>query len=257
MINPVTRLAAALLLTFPLLVTLDWVSATLAVVLEVGLYLALPSSVGVPPTPRATRAKTLIKRLIPILIAAPLAAVAILLYGKPGGATYWHWGFILISEQSVAYGVAIAIRVIAIGLAVLVTLVDVDPTDMADGLAQVLRLPARFVLGGLAGARMMTALSRDWTSLALARRARGLGDTGRLKAFATSAFALLVGAIRRGSALATAMEARGFGTGSRTWARPSRVGWRDAVYLGVAVAIMVVALMTSVVTGHFHLIGAG
>ena len=45
--------------------------------------------------------------------------------------------------------------------------------------------------------------------MALSRRARGIGDHGAIRRFATMAFALLVLAIRRGSKLATAMEARG------------------------------------------------
>ena len=41
-------------------------------------------------------------------------------------------------------------------------------------------------------------------------------------------FSLLVLALRRGSRLATAMEAKGFGGPTpRTWARPSRAGWPD------------------------------
>ena len=53
--------------------------------------------------------------------------------------------------------------------------------------------------------------------LTLARRARGV-DAGRnpvarLRLFASTAFALLVGAIRRGTRLAVAMDARGFDSG--------------------------------------------
>lgn len=33
--------------------------------------------------------------------------------------------------------------------------VTVDPTDLADGLVQIVRLPSRFVLGGLAGVRLV------------------------------------------------------------------------------------------------------
>ena len=80
----------------------------------------------------------------------------------------------------------------AIALPSVVLFVTVDPTDLADGLAQVLRLPARFVLGALAGLRMVGLFIDDWRALELARRARGVADRGRLRRFLGMAFALLI-----------------------------------------------------------------
>jgi len=243
-------LGAALLLTFPLILSLDWVSATVACGLDICLYLASQQRANWLPSLRR-----LFRRMIPLLIAAPLTGLAMVLYGKPGGEVFARWGFIIISEQSINYGIAIAVRVLALGLAVLATMSHIDPTDMADGLMQVVRLPSRFVLGTLAGLRLVTALQRDWKSMELARRARGLGDSQLLKRLGTMAFALLVSAIRQGTTLATAMEARGFTGGSRTWARRSIVGWRDGLYLLVALAIVMLALGTALATGHFRWIG--
>ncbi|NKF34541.1 energy-coupling factor transporter transmembrane protein EcfT, partial [Pseudomonas sp. BGM005] len=78
--------------------------------------------------------------------------------------------------------------------------------------------------------RMLGLLTDDWRALALARRARGVADQGRVRRAFGMAFALFVLAIRRGSSLATAMEARGFGgTGPRSWARESTWDRRDSV----------------------------
>ena len=72
------------------------------------------------------------------------------------------------------------------------------------------------------------------------------------------AFALLVLSIRRGSKLATAMEARGFGgTGARTWARESRFGWREWVLLAVGAAISAIAITAAVLTGSWNFILGG
>jgi len=248
-VNPVTRLGAAIILTFPLLITLDWVSAVVVVVLELVIWLALS------PRNITSRLRTITLRSIPFLFAAPLAALSMGLYGKPGGEVFFTWGLIVVSEQSLSFAAAVAARVIALGMACLVTLIDVDPTDMADGLAQVWRLPARFVLGTLAGIRLLARLGDDWKTMQLARRARGLGDSGAVKRYATAAFALLVSAIRRGSTLATAMEARGFGRGARTWARPSKVGIPDLVCILVAIVILGFGLAVSLATGNFRWIG--
>jgi energy-coupling factor transport system permease protein len=71
------------------------------------------------------------------------------------------------------------------------------------------------------------------------------------------AFALLVLAIRRGSKLATAMEARGFGAPTpRTWARPSSVGRADTVVVVVSALMSLTAIGASVAAGTFNLVGA-
>ncbi|MFE1538164.1 energy-coupling factor transporter transmembrane protein EcfT, partial [Corynebacterium bovis] len=87
-------------------------------------------------------------------------------------------------------------------------------------------------------------------------RARGVGD-GRLARIVPvgQAFSLLVLALRRGTKLATAMEARGFHGGPRTWARPARwTGW-DAVLAVGSLAVALVALAVSVATGDFRFLG--
>lgn len=242
-LNPVTRLLLAALACLPVLASLDWLSAgtTLA-----GLFVIF-CAVGVRPT-------TMLLRMIPVAVAAGLAAVTTALYGKPGGTVYWHWWLARITQRSVTMAGAVILRVLVLGLSAVVLLGGLDLTAMADGLAQVLRLPARFVLGALAGMSMLSLFLEDWRTLSRARRARGLGDTGRLRRWATMAFALLVLAIRRGAKLATAMEARGFDTrhaGGRTWARPSRLGAPDAVGLLVALALDALALIVSIRAGTF------
>lgn len=71
------------------------------------------------------------------------------------------------------------------------------------------------------------------------------------------AFALLVLAIRRGGVLATAMEARGFDGGERTWARPSTLGRDDVLLVVGAIVLAAAALTAAIVTGSFSLVGTG
>lgn len=241
-VNPVTKLAAAMLITLPLLFTVDWVSAATALAIELVLFTAAGVRPGV-----------LVRRAWPILVAAPIAGLSMLLYGRASGEVYWSFWLARITEGSVELAIAITVRVLAIGLPAVLLFLRVDPTELADGLAQVWRLPSRFVLGALAGARLVGLFIEDWHAMALSRRARGIGDTGVLRRFATMAFALLVLAIRRGSKLATAMEARGFGSDiPRTWARASKVGWSDWVLVAIAVAVATTAVAAAVAAGTFH-----
>jgi energy-coupling factor transport system permease protein len=241
-VNPVTRLAAVMVLTTPLLLTVDWLSAAVAL----GIQLLLFAFAGVTP-------RLLVARTWPILVAAPIAGVSMLLYGRPEGTVYWNFWLARITDGSIELAIAVTVRVLAIGLPAALLFLRVDPTDLADGLAQIAHLPARFVLGALAATRLVGLFVEDWRAMALSRRARGIGDHGALRRIATMAFALLVLAIRRGSKLATAMEARGFGSDTpRTWARQSRVGASDAVLLVIAAVIAATSIALAMWAGTFH-----
>ena len=161
-----------------------------------------------------------------------------LLYGEPGGTEYFSWWLIAVTQNSLTLAVAITLRVFAVALPMVVLARDIDPTELGDAFSQILKLPSRFVIGAVAGVRMMTLFQSDWQSLGMARRARGLTDVGKLQHVLTMSFGLLVIALRRGGKLATAMEARGFGTGKRSWARVPAYSRRDA-YVAVAAAVIV------------------
>lgn len=238
-LNPVAKLGAALVITVTLLLSIDPVSAgvTLACVLVLLPLAQLPW-------------RMLALRAAPLVVAAVLGAAATVLYGRPGGQTYLHWGLVHVSDGSLGLALAILLRVLAIALPAVVLLSTTDPTDLADGLSQLLHLPARFVVGALAGLRLVGLLVTDWREMSLARRARGVADAGRIRRFSGQSFALFVLAIRRGAKLATAMEARGFGAPvSRTWARPSRLHRRDGVLMAVACAVAAASAAAALLAG--------
>lgn len=243
-INPVAKLGSALLIAGCLVLTIDWVSAGTALALELVAFVFL----GIP-------ARKFWFRTLPVWFAAPLTGITILLYGRPSGTIYWEWLAIRISDGSMDLAIATALRVLAIGLPAVVLFITVDATDLADGLAQVWHLPARFVLGALAAFRLVGLFLEDWKFLELARRARGVGDTGRIRRIPGQVFALLVLAIRRGSKLAIAMEARGFGgTSPRTWARESLFGWREWSVLLAGLMVGMIAIAAAVTTGNWNFI---
>ncbi|NLA56499.1 MAG: energy-coupling factor transporter transmembrane protein EcfT [Corynebacterium humireducens] len=246
-INPVTRILALILLTTPLLLSVDIVSAAVAL----GFTLLAAPLCGV-------SWGRLLRRGWPILLAAPLAAVPMALYGRPEGETYLHFLLIHVTDNSLQLAAAIFVRVLAVGLPVVVLSADVDPTDLGDGLAQVLRLPARFVLGAVAATRLVTLFRDDLDSMRRARRARGIADQGRIRHFLTLAFGLLVLSLRRGTKLATAMEARGFNRVAehgRTWARESTLSGRDWVVMSVYLVASVAAIGIAVAVGSFRFLG--
>lgn len=242
-INPVSRFIGALMLCIPMFLTLDVVSASVAFVLE----MALLWIGGVAPW-------TVLRRTWPVWIAATGSFVSVALYGKTSGVVLANLGgIIVVSEGSLYFALATFLRVAAIAVPSVVLAFGLDPTDLADGLVQILHLPSRFVYGGLAGMRMFTLLQDDWRALGQSRRSRGLGDGNTVRRVFSQAFSLLVVSIRRGTKLATAMEARGFGADApRGQARESRLHAADWIFYAICVLIPVVALSTAYCTGYWH-----
>ncbi|MBT1178689.1 ATP-binding cassette domain-containing protein [Bifidobacterium vespertilionis] len=244
-LNPVHRLIGAFVISIPLLFSLDWVSATVAVAIEAVLLM------GIGFTPWR-----IVRSTWPIWVGAPTSALAVLLYGKSGGDTWWQWGLMHITDRSAELAVATAVRIVAIGVPAIITVLGIDATDLADAFSQILHLPDRFVYGGLAGLRLFSVLQDDWAALTASRRSRGLGDENKFKAFGPQAFALLVLSVRRSTTLATAMEARGFGgTGPRSHARVSEVHARDKAFIALCLGIPTVALIAAGFAGTFSFMG--
>ena len=244
--NPVAKLAAATALALALLLTVDPVTASVALALE----LAVLPWCGVP-------LRLLAPRLVVVVLAAGSTFVATALFGVDSGAEVLALGPLEVTTGSLVLAASIAARIAALGLPGIVLLASTDPTDLGDALAQVLHLPHRFVLGALAALRLVDVLVGEWRQMGLARRARGLGDDGwlgRVRTGGGQAFALLVLSVRRATVLATAMEARGFGGSARTWARPSRLRPSDAVVVAGAVVIAAVATVAAVAAGTWHLL---
>lgn len=244
-LNPVYRMLGAFMLSIPLLFTLDWLSSTIALVLEfIILWI-----IGMNPW-------RVVKLSWPVWVGAPGSALAVWLYGKSGGATLFDWGIIHVSEHSTTLAIATFIRILAIGVPAIVTVIGIDATDLADAFSQVMHLPDKFVYGGLAGMRLFSVLQDDWAALTASRRSRGLGDDSKIRAFMPQAFALLVLSIRRSSTLATAMQARGFGgENPRSHARISYVNKRDYVFMVVCLIIPAIALIAAVYYCTFALLG--
>ncbi|MDH4657983.1 energy-coupling factor transporter transmembrane protein EcfT [Corynebacterium pyruviciproducens] len=248
-INPVTRLFIVVIFTLPLFLTVDWVSAGTAILIELCAIPVLRAPVGV-----------VLRRSVPLFFASALGSIPMLLYGQEGGETYFSFLTAHVTDNSIQLAFGIFLRVLAIGLPVVLVSYGVDPTDLGRALAQVLHLPARFVLGTVAALQMLTALQDDLHAMHRARRSRGLIDQHgfghRFKNGASLAFGLLVQSLRRASTLSVAMEARGFAYAScRTWAKHEYFRLRDGVLLAVTVALASVPVAVSAWAGTFRLFG--
>lgn len=118
----------------------------------------------------------------------------------------------------------------------------VDPSRLADYLAQTLRLPARLMAAFAAALQKFTGFALSWQQLERVRRVRGFGASRNPVAngrhAANMSFALLVQAMRGATSASIAMDARGFATAQgRTWALSAPWARLDVVAIAVAVLL--------------------
>ncbi|NJC10665.1 energy-coupling factor transport system permease protein [Micromonospora profundi] len=245
--NPVAKVAAALVFSFTLLATLDPVAPAIAIAVE----LAVLPLFGV-------RYRVLARRALPLLLSGAGILVTLVLFAADrSGRVLLDVGPVMVTTGVLLTALGLILRVFAVALPGVIVFATTDPTDLADSLIQNAKAPPRFAIGALAAFRLVPLLGQEWQMISMARRARGV-DAGRnpvakLRLFASTAFALLVGAIRRGTRLAVAMDARGFDADTpRTVARRQRFGPADGLLIAVAVVLAGGALTVSVLLGTFR-----
>lgn len=128
----------------------------------------------------------------------------------------------------------------------------VDPSRLADYLAQTLRMPARLIAAFAAALQRFTGFGLAWQQMERVRRVRGFG-AGRSpvangRHVANMSFALLVQAMRGATSASIAMDARGFADAQgRTWALPAPWVRADVVAIVVAALLGAVPVLARLV----------
>lgn len=236
-INPVAQLSAIFVVTVTLLASLDVVTPALLLVAELALL----------PAAGLTSPADLLRRSWPLLL---------------GAATIGVVNVVVSDDAGPVVGLGLALRVVALALPGVLLAASTDPVRLADALTLHWRLPTRVAFGSLAALRLVPLLIEELQTIRLARRARGVG-AGRnpvraLALFGSAIFTLLVGAVRRGSRLATAMDARGFDSGiARTNARGSVLRPSDYGFVAATTLVCLVAAAVSVAVGAWSPIFVG
>ena len=236
-INPVALLLAVVVVSTVLLVSLDLVTPAVVVGAEVALF---PAAGLVRPAANA-------RRTWPVATGAVSVGLVNVLLGPHAAALD---------------GMALALRVAGVALPGVLLIAATDPVRLADALTVHWRVPTRFAYGALAALRLAPLLVAEFESIRLARRTRGV-EAGRnpvaaVRLFAGAGFALLVAAVRRGTRLATAMDARGFDSGvPRSNARGSQLHPRDAWFVTGTAAVCAAAVTLSVLTGAWDPVFVG
>lgn len=198
-----------------------------------------------------------------IALGAYVVAAAILLPG-------WRYpllclGFTALAAVTIVYStwrlgghdieeaLAAGVRIVVLAWPGSVMAGYIDPSRLADYLAQTLRMPARLIAAFAAALQKFTGFGLAWQQLERVRRVRGFGASRNPVAngrhAANMSFALLVQAMRGATSTSIAMDARGFATAhGRTWALPAPWTRLDALAIVVAAllgAVPIIAALTA------------
>ncbi|WP_456696032.1 energy-coupling factor transporter transmembrane component T family protein [Aeromicrobium sp. P5_D10] len=127
----------------------------------------------------------------------------------------------------------------------------VDPTRLADYLAQSMHLPARLMAAFAGALQKFTGFGLTWQQLERVRRVRGFGASRNPfrngKHVANMSFALLVHAMRGATTASIAMDARGFADAQRrTWAEPAPWTRLDVCCVAAALLLALVPVVARI-----------
>ncbi|MGS0685036.1 energy-coupling factor transporter transmembrane component T family protein [Nakamurella sp. GG22] len=177
------------------------------------------------------------------------------------GQVVWQSGFIRVSQEGLAVGASLAVRVLLIGALSIGFLSTTDPVRLMTSLRMQLRVSPRFAYALLAGHRVLLQLPGEWEQLRYAHQVRSpLTRTGRprrpIRFWGRCAFGLLVVTIRRGDRLAQALESRGLGLTPRTCWQPEIIRRADIGLVAVVIAGCAAAVAVSAAVGTLQGIGA-
>jgi energy-coupling factor transport system permease protein len=236
-INPVAQLTAIAVVTLVLITSLDVVTPAVMVAVELCLF----------PAAGLTSPRTVWLRTWPMLFGA--ASVGLV-------------NVLLSEDADLVTGLGLALRVVGLALPGVLLVAATDPVRLADALTIHWRMSPRFAYGALAALRLVPLLVTEFESVRLAQRTRGVeagrNPVARVRMLAGIGFILLVSAVRRGSRLATAMDARGFDAGvPRTNARGSTLHLRDAAFVVGTVVACAAAVTLSVTAGAWDPVVVG
>ena len=153
-------------------------------------------------------------------------------------APAWTIGPLRATLPGLLFGLAIALRGLAIGALSVTFVLTTDPADLAVGLIRYARVPFRIAYPALAAYRFLPLFRDEIEQIELARRVRGqqLGGDPVTRAARRlgEIVPLLASAVNRASRIAVAMDARGFAAARRrTYLRLSPLTGED-IALGIA-----------------------
>jgi energy-coupling factor transport system permease protein len=189
-----------------------------------------------------------------------LAGVAILLgnifFNKQNAASQvvLPLGAVHVTRAALWAAGSLWTRLLCFALLSLVFVRTTEPQRLLLSLVHQLRMSDKVAYGVMVGYRMLPVFQADYDTIRAAQRLRGVREgSAFLHPFARLrryALPLLTGAIRRGSRIAIAMDARAFGAlPKRTYRQRMTINTGDWLFLAFVIALVAVVVMAIWLSG--------
>lgn len=200
----------------------------------------------------------LLKSIKAVLFILIFTALLNLFFHK-GKNLLWGYGILNIYVESIIFSVFFTLRIFFLVMASTLLTLSTTPVDLCSGIETLLKplalikIPVHaFALVMSIALRFIPTLIDETNRIISAQKARGADfESGnifkRIKAIVPVLIPLLIGAFRRADELADAMDARCYAYAKkRTRYKRLRFGWRDALGLFVAAALIAGAVLFNV-----------
>src|SRR2546427_5327239 len=230
-IDPTVKLTATLAISLVLIFVIDPVTPLLFLAVAIAASLA-----------GGARPVTIARALVPLSLLGIGFVWSNAVFAATREPPTWTIGPFHATEAGLRFGLAIALRGLAIGMLSLAFIWTTDPTDLVVSLIRHARLPFRIGYPLLAGYRFLPFFTDEYAQVRLARRVRGAvarGPFGRLREATGELVTLLSDATRRATRIAIAMDARAFAAArERTYWREVPLTLGDLVFVIVAISLV-------------------
>ena len=244
--DPAVKLAVTLAISLVLLFVIDPVTPL--------LFLAVAIAAAVA---GGARLSTIVRALVPLSVLGIGFVWSNAVLAATHEPPTWTIGPFHATEAGLRFGLAIALRGLAIGMLSLAFVWTTDPTDLVVSLIRHAHLPFRIGYPLLAGYRFLPFFADEYAQVRIARRVRGSvarGPFGRIREATGELVTLLSDATRRATRIAIAMDARAFaGARERTYWREAPLTLGDLVFVIVAIGFVAGLLAFSGAMGWLRL----
>jgi energy-coupling factor transporter transmembrane protein EcfT len=216
---------------------------------QLGLFLAVLAVAGLA---RLTPAD-LLGRVRPVLVVALLIALSWAAFG-PDGAPLGDWWIVHVTDTSLAYGLAVGLRVVTLTCAFFLLLETTEQADLLYGLIS-LRMPYAFAFIITAIFRFAPTIAGESEAIREAQRARAMDfGTGsipvRVRKQLSFLIPLVVRVLKTTLELSIAISAKAYGAHKgRTFHRSRAMTGREWAVLA-ALPVLAALLIVWRATGH-------
>ena len=228
-LNPLTKLAYAVLIILGLTSIIDPITPLIALVLTLLALVILGRA----------NPLDLLRTFLPFIVLSFGMIWTTMVFYVADPASHPRvmsaLGPVTVTDQGVAYGLVIFFRTLGFFAASLLFVLTTDPTDFVQALIQRMHVSYRFGYGAHAAYRFVPLFEGELATIRAAHRIRGVREGGgaiaRFRQFSGFLIPLLAGGVRKAERVALAMDARGFGAyRERTFYRRSTFGARDLAF---------------------------